>query len=173
MASGWMGEGMIGFQIEDMGAFTRKLFLEKDFDDFLLKEATIVTFNRFTIDGRLHRGFYSAQEQEQMEMNPYSLWSQVRPICFSLIKGKRLPESFQITLEAPPKRLDAFLAECRLQTDAGQIKGLYLNIRYENGRLQCITGTSLAVFTLDKSVEREWDEYVGRMLKNMGIAASH
>ena len=147
---------MIGFQIEDMGAFTRKLFLGKDFDDFLLKEANIVTFNRFTIDGRLH-----------------SLWSQVRPICFSLIKGKRLPESFQITLEAPPKRLDAFLAECRLQMDAGQIKGLYLNIRYENGRLQCITGTSLAVFTLDKSVEREWDEYVGRMLKNMGIAASH
>lgn len=86
---------MIGFQIEDMGAFTRKLFLEKDFDDFLLKEANIVTFNSFTIDGRLHRGFYSAQEQEQMEMNPYSLWSQVRPICFSLIKGKRLPESFQ------------------------------------------------------------------------------
>ena len=54
---------MIGFQIEDMGAFTRKLFLAKDFDDFLLKEANIVTFNSFTIDGRLHRGFYSAQEQ--------------------------------------------------------------------------------------------------------------
>ena len=163
---------MIGFQIEDMGAFTRKLFLEKDFDDFLLKEANIVTFNSFTIDGRLHRGFYSAQEQEQMEMNPYSLWSQVRPICFSLIKGKRLPESFQITLEAPPKRLDAFLAECRLQMDAGQIKGLYLNIRYEDGALYCITGVGLQFFTTDRTLEREWDEGVKKFLHGRGIVCS-
>ena len=164
---------MIGFQIEDMGAFTRKLFLEKDFDDFLFKGSNYCYVQQFYHRRPSPPGILLGAGTGADGMNPYSLWSQVRPICFSLIKGKRLPESFQITLEAPPKRLDAFLAECRLQMDAGQIKGLYLNIRYENGRLQCITGTSLAVFTLDKSVEREWDEYVGRMLKNMGIAASH
>ena len=105
-------------------------------------------------------------------MNPYSLWSQVRPICFSLIKGKRLPESFQITLEAPPKRLDAFLAECRLQMDAGQIKGLYLNIRYEDGALYCITGVGLQFFTTDRTLEREWDEGVKKFLHGRGIVCS-
>ncbi len=164
---------MTGFQIEEIGAFTRKLFLEKDFDGFLLKEASIVTFNRFTIDGRLHPGFYSAEEQETMELLAYSSWSQVRPICFSLIKGKRLPESFQITLQASPKLAKAFLEESRLSLGQEEIRGLYLNIRYENSRLQCITGTSLATFTMDRTADREWDAYVESFLKNMGIASTH
>ncbi len=164
---------MIGFQIEDIGTFTRKLFLEKEFDDFLLREARIVTFNSITIDGRLHQGFYSAEEQERMELGEYSAWSQVRPICFSLIKGKRLPESFQITLMASPKRREAFRNGQRLSVDAGQIRGLYLNIRYADRGLQCVTGTALTTFIPDKSVDREWDHYVEQLLKQMGIASTH
>ena len=51
-----------------------------------------------------------------------------------------------------------------------QVGGLYLNIQYENGEMYCITGTSLQVFTMDKSLEREWDESVRQFLKKHGIA---
>ena len=51
-----------------------------------------------------------------------------------------------------------------------QVGGLYLNIQYENGEMYCITGTSLQVFTMDKSLEREWDESVRQFLKEHGIA---
>ena len=47
--------------------------------------------------------------------------------------------------------------------------GLYLNIRYENGVLSCITGTSLKIFTLDKRLEYEWDETVRRYFKKKQV----
>lgn len=163
---------MTEFQIEDLGGFTRKLFLEDAFDRFWLKEAEIVTFNRFAIDGRIHPDFYTIQEREQMELGEYSVWGRLRPVCFSLIRGKRLPESFRVILMADPGEKARFLTERSLQMNGEQIQGLYLQIRYESGRLGCITGTSLGVFTMDRSVEREWDSYVEELLKRMKIAST-
>ena len=31
---------------------------------------------------------------------------------------------------------------------------------FENGKLNCITGTSLNIFTMDKTLERVWDKRV-------------
>ena len=53
---------MIALKIEDMKQFTASLFLGEVFDSFLLKEAEIVTFNMFTIDGRVRHGYYSEEE---------------------------------------------------------------------------------------------------------------
>ena len=50
---------MVALSIDDLKSFTKKLFLGTDFDDFLLTEAKIVTFNSFTIDGHIRRGFYT------------------------------------------------------------------------------------------------------------------
>ena len=43
---------MIALRIEEQKKFTSGLFIGELFDQFLLREADIVTFNRFTIDGR-------------------------------------------------------------------------------------------------------------------------
>ncbi len=164
---------MIALQIEDTKLFTRKLFLETDLDAFLLKEAEVVTFNRFTIDGHIRRGFFAEEELEQRKLGEFSTWKMLRPYCFSLIKGRRLPESFQIVLMAEPERAAAFLNDSQIHSiQPDQIGGLYLHIRYEEGRLSCVTGTSLTVFSLDKTVENEWDGYVERFLKENGIAVS-
>ena len=50
-----------------------------------------------------------------------------------------------------------------------QVKGLYLNIRYEEGKLNCVTGTSINFFTLDKSLDMEWDEAVKLFFKEKKI----
>ncbi|MDO5551140.1 MAG: DUF5721 family protein [Lachnospiraceae bacterium] len=163
---------MVAFRIEDIRILTQKLFLGTDFDEFLLKEANVVTFNSFTIDGRIRQGFYSDDELEMMQIEDFSAWKRIRPICFSLIKGKKLPGSFHINLQAAPRQIREFLqAGPGLPVSEEQIKGLYLHIRYEEGKLYCVTGTSLAFFTLDKTVEMEWDEYAGRFLREKGIAA--
>ena len=44
---------MVALRIEDMKVFTKKLFIGETFDRFLVREASIVTFNSFTIDGRV------------------------------------------------------------------------------------------------------------------------
>lgn len=164
---------MIALQIEDTRQFTRKLFLETELDDLLLKEAEVVTFNRFTIDGHIRRGFFAEEELEQKKIGEFSSWRMLRPYCFSLIKGRKLPESFQIVLMAEPERVAAFLKNSQIRSvQPDQIGGLYLHIRYEEGKLSCVTGTSLTIFTLDKTVENEWDGYVKGFLKERGIAAS-
>ncbi len=148
--------------LQDTKLFTRKLFLETDLDDLLLKEAEVVTFNRFTIDGHIRRSFYQKEELEQKNIGEFSSWKMLRPFCFSLI-----------VFMAEPERVAAFLESRQIASiTQEQIQGLYLHIRYEEGRLSCVTGTSLAVFTLDKTVETEWDGYVGRLLKEMGVAAA-
>ena len=44
---------MVALKIEDIKTCTAKLFLGGEFDSFLVREASIVTFNRFTIDGHV------------------------------------------------------------------------------------------------------------------------
>ena len=160
---------MVALKIEELKDFTRKLFVEDVFDWWMMREAVITTFNMFTIDGRIRKGYFMEQELEEKGIGELSPWKLVRPVCFSLIKGKRLPESFRITLQLPGARVEQFLQSVQPDFKAEQVSGLYLNIRYEEQKLYCVTGTSLNVFTLDKKIEQEWDETVKRFLREREI----
>ena len=89
---------MIALKIEDLKTFTAQLFMGETFDHWLVREVNIVTFNSFTIDGRIRQGYYSDEELEANRIEELSSWKSLRPFCYSLIKGKKLPESFQITM---------------------------------------------------------------------------
>lgn len=160
---------MIALKMEDLKGFTSGLFVGEAFDSWLLREATVVTFNTFTIDGHIRPGYYTSQELEEGQMGELSVWKVIRPFCFSLIRGKRLPGSFQITLQLPPAGVEQFLRQSQVDVRAEQIGGLYLNIRYEEGVLYCVSGMSLKIFTLDKQMEHEWDGWVKAYLKRKGF----
>ena len=156
---------MIACNICDIKLFTKKLFIGETFDRFLLKEAEIVTFNTFSIDGRVHKSFYSEEERAEGQIEEYSTWKTLRPFCFSLIKGKKLPERFSIILKLPKAATEQFLTARKSQWLPEQVGGLFLNIHYENQHLSCVTGLSLNQFTLDKTLEREWDESIRTFLR--------
>ena len=78
-------------------------------------------------------------------------------MCYFLIKGKRLPGSFKIVFKLAPEAVGNFLKNNGLPFTHDQVEGLYLNIRYEEQRLVCVTGTSVRMFTLDKTLEQQWD----------------
>lgn len=100
---------MVALRMEDLKGFTAGLFMGELFDGWLVREAEIVTFNRFTIDGRIRQGYYSDWELEQNRIKDLSSWKMIKPFCYSLIKGKKLPESFHITLQLPPAQTEDFL----------------------------------------------------------------
>lgn len=156
---------MIAFQIQDIKLFTKELFLGETFDWFLVHEAEIVTFNTFTIQGAVHRNYYSAEELETGSIEAYSAWKVLRPFCFSLIKGQKLPERFSIVLQLPQGQTERFLKERCASYSLDQVGGLYLNIRYEDQILTAVTGVSLKEFTLDKTLEREWDDRIRAFFK--------
>lgn len=163
---------MVALKMEDLKNFTAQLFLGDTFDIWLVREASIITFNSFTIDGHIRQGYYSERELEENKIEDLSSWQVLRPICYALIKGKRLPESFHITLQLPPPEVEAFLTNAQLDFTVDQISGLYMNIRYESNEIWCITGTSLNVFTLDKQIEIEWDEAARLYFKDRKIPFS-
>lgn len=163
---------MISLKIEDMKLFTSSLFVGDTFDGFLLREASISTFNTFTIDGKIRRGYYSEEELEEKEIEPFSSWPMIKPFCFSLIKGKRLPGSFKIVLLLSVSGREHFLAGRHFPFPPDNIQGLYVNIRYEEEKLVCITGTSVSAFTMDKTLDEEWDQAFKDFLKNSQIAFS-
>ena len=160
---------MIALKIEDMKQFTARLFMGEMCDLFLIREAEIITFNVFTIDGHIRQGYYSEEELEENQLEELSSWKMIRPYCFSLIKGKKLPGSFQIVLQMPPQAVEKFVAARQMPLRADQVNGLYLNIRYEEGKLFCVTGTSVSFFTLDKTLDSEWDQAVRSFLKKNEI----
>lgn len=161
---------MVALKMEDLKEFTSKLFMGDAFDGWLVREAVITTFNTFTIDGHIRHGYYTDQELEENKIEDLSAWRVIRPVCYSLIKGKRLPGSFQITLQLSPGDVETFLKYAQLDFRPEQIGGLYLNVRYEDGAMHCVSGTSLNIFTLDRQIEYEWDEAVKLFLKEKKFA---
>lgn len=139
------------------------LLLRETFDSFLFIEGNITTFNRFSIDGFLQKDFFDDPPE-----NTYSLWKHVREFCLNIIRGKRTPLNFKIVLALPPSSVPEFLLQKGLTGYRPEdIQGLYLNFHYDGNTLQCITGTSMHTFTLDKTLEREWDSYVEELLRFM------
>ena len=163
---------MVALKIEEQKTFTAGLFLGELFDRFLVREANITTFNSFTIDGRVRHGYYSDEELEEHQIEEFSAWKVLKPFCFSLIKGKRLPESFRIVFMLSPDGKEKFV-ESRVPGMApDSVGGLYLIVLYEYSELTVVTGSYLNIFTMDKTLEREWDESVKQFLKKHDVACS-
>lgn len=141
------------------------LLLKPTFDKFSFIEGKITTFNTYTIDGYIQKDFF-----EDAPPHTYSYWSDLREFCFSLIKGKRTPLGFKFILSLSQEEIIAFLSQQNVDFfNSNDIQGLYLNIKYDGTNLQCVTGTSLKIFTLDKSIEKAWDEYVKGFFSKQGI----
>ena len=56
---------MVALKLEEQKAFTAGLFIGEIFDKFLVREAEIVTYNQFTIDGKVRQGYFSEEELEE------------------------------------------------------------------------------------------------------------
>ena len=160
---------MIALQIADIKTFMKQLLLSESFDRFLLLEGTVTTFNTFHIDGSLQKTFYTTEEQEQIGDRTLSLWSEVRPFCLELIKGKKTPLSFRFTFQLASANAEKLLTQTGIQIPADQIRGLLLNIRFDGKHLLCTTGTSVAVFTMDKKLDHAWDDMVQKYFRQQGI----
>lgn len=145
--------------------FMSRLLMKSDFDRYLLKEAQIVTFATYTIDGTVQKNFYSGEEYEDMGHPEFSTWQKLRPICYEMIKGSKTPVRFKIVLKLNEQETQKMIEESQLSYTLSDVGGLYLNLVYENGDLNCITGTSMNLFTMDKSLEQAWDLAVKQILE--------
>ena len=107
---------------------------------------------------------------EEKPEDSHAHWKDVREFCFQIIRGKRTPLNFKIILSLAPENFPGFLNQQNVTGFRPEdIQGMYLNLSYDGLNLTCITGISMKTFTMDKSLERAWDDAAQKKLLELEL----
>ena len=153
---------MLALKINDIKTFMNQLLIRDTFDFFSLVEASITTFNHFTVDGALHMDFFDTDTEQQLSADKiiYSSWGDVKAYCYSIIRGKLPPLQFKFIMRLSPSQINILPANNIFSFSDSELSDLFLNIQFKNNELLCTTGIFSQVFTLDKTSETTWDNAV-------------
>lgn len=154
---------MIILSVKEIKSFMSHLFMKETLDSWLVSEVTITTHNTFQVDGRLHKDFYGETIPDELASCEYSPWSLLRPLCFGIIKGSRTPLYMKLVLQLNSSMVENILSESAAPFVPEDINGLFINIRYEDGSLSITTGSSLRAFSMDKTLDEAFENYVRRL----------
>ena len=162
---------MQSLQFPDVKDFMAKLLAADPFDAFLLSEASITTFTTFHIDGSFHKDYFGTAEAEKEHLTDaaFPSWKMIRPFFFDLVKGKHTPLQFKIVFRLADYNVEKLLKQSGIDLQVQDVSGLFLNIHYNGKEVSCTTGTSLRIFTLDKSLDHAWDAMVQKFLRQKQI----
>lgn len=163
---------MTALQITEIGSFLNRLLKDGLFDRFLLREATIVRSVSFTIDGAVNPDFFDAGEAEQEGLSglKYLPFGRIRPVCFELMKGRKKPSYFKFVFQLSPQNQQSTIERSGSGFRTEDVSAMYINLTYRNEILVCTTGISYRLFSLDRSLEQEWDRLVSLFLRKNEIA---
>lgn len=164
------------FEIEEVKEFMQSLLVSEKYDSFYLYEARVKTAMDYYINGQINEDFFDSRKDlleaidetgEALEDSQavgsrvfYMPWKKVKQTVFDAIKGSRLPISFKIVLMFHNDNIKRLVTMNQLSLRPEDVSALFMNIIYENGELKITTGTSLKIFTMDKTLEHLWDESV-------------
>lgn len=163
---------MIALELTDIKDFMNKLLRSEVFDHFLLQEATITSSATYTINGQITKGFYTEDELEELHLTGcrFLPFSMLKGNCFDLIKGKKTPSSFRFVFLLSPTNMEKTIHAVGSSFHAADVTGMYINLKYQNQLLSLTTGIAYNVFSIDKTLEIEWDKMVVKFLKQHEIA---
>lgn len=146
--------------IEDIKGFMNNLLIKERYDSFYLYEARIKTSLDYYIGGKLNKDFFDSDELEQNINQEYIVWKDIRNSIYEIVRGNRLPISFKIILMFNRDNIERLVEMNNLPINPDDISALFFNINYAKEILTVTTGSSLKVFTLDKTLENTWDDTV-------------
>ena len=144
--------------------FMSHLLSGNTFDHFYFIEASIKMGVSYQIQGRINEGFYDTSVEQTLNRD-FCYWKEVRNRIFDIIKGKRLPLSCKIVLGLPKQSVSYLISHSNSTFREDDIEGIYVNILYDPKTLLITTGISYKNFSLDKSLEYAFDEYLAKFLK--------
>ena len=118
----------------------------------LLKSETFDSFelHKFTIKSDLAT-FEAARPGDEQ---PVPSWNKMRPMAFEVVKNSGAPKSMKVVLGLKHDE-DEFMQ--------------FLNINFDDGRTTITSGVSHKSFTMDKSAQFRWNDYIIDFLNNNNI----
>lgn len=145
------------FEIEEKADYMRELFANR-YDSFYLYEARVKTKLDYYVNGKLNKDYFDSEQAE--ELPEYIEWKDIKQTVYDYIKGTRLPIALKIILMFNRENVNRLLEMNHLPVNSEDVSALFLNVVYEHDTLSVTTGTSLKIFTLDKTLEQVWDDTV-------------
>ncbi|MEG1993258.1 MAG: DUF5721 family protein [Acetivibrio sp.] len=160
---------MTAFKIVEIKSFMGQLLLQEVFDNFLVSDIEIQTANFYKINGRLNKSWFEEEEKELVSNREYSNWRELKGLVYQIIKGNKSPQSMKLVFQLSKENTMKIVERAGSSFSMEDVDGLFLNLRYEKGELTLITGTSMKTFTLNKTLEQEWDGNLKQFLKHYEI----
>ena len=163
---------MIALRLSDKKTFMNQLLCSEIFDRFLLLEASVAKEATFSIDGRINASFYTKEELDEQNLSDAKIlpYAKLRPICYQLIRGSHTPVSFKFILMLSPQNTANTLLHSESGFTESDIKGIFLNLTFQNRQLLLTTGISYASFSMDHTLDQEWDLLVKKFLNKYAVA---
>lgn len=158
---------MQSINILDIKPFMQLLFQTNILDTYQFVSATIQTDMTYSLDGHVNRHFFN--DEELFTFNPrestYLPWSMAKDKVFLLIKGKRTPTQLKIVLRANQEDTDSLLTATNSSLKSNDIDGIFMNILFQENKLNVICGISYNIFTLEKELEAEFSNIIITLFK--------
>ena len=133
-------------EIEEKAEYIKELFEKEKYDSFYLYEARVKTKLDYYVNGRLNREYFE--------------WKDIKATVYAYLKGERLPIGFKIILMFNRENISRLLEMNNLPVKEEDVSALFMNVVYEHETLSVTTGTSLKIFTMDKTLEHIWDDTI-------------
>lgn len=158
---------MQSIHILDIKPFMQLLFQTEQLNEYEFVSADIRTDMTYSLDGHINRSFFSEEEliQHSLTQRSYLTWSIAREKVFTLIKGKRTPSLLKIVLRASVPETDSLISSTNSSLNSNDIDGIFLNIIFQENKLNVICGISYKIFTMDKELESEFSAKIITLLK--------
>lgn len=163
---------MLNLKIDDMKDFVKKLLTDNTFDSFLLTNAFVISDVTYSIDGRLNRDFFDTDEEGSLTSQVYTTWEHARPHIYNVIRGKKLPLKFKLVFILSETNTMNMLEKYHVDIPMADIANLALNIYYDGTDIHVTSIATRNSFTMDKTLERVWDESLTAFFKYHGILLS-
>lgn len=163
---------MQAVEILDVRAFMQLLLQTNTFNEYEFVSADLKTELNYVIDGHINRDFYDEEELETPPLmgHVFLPWLIARDKIFQLIKGKKTPSRLKIILKASPEQLNSLLSQTKSSLNPKDIDGIFLNIIYQDKKLNVTCGISYKIFTLDKELEQEFFDNIITLFKQNNIS---
>ena len=142
-----------------------KLLIKNVFDNFLMSELEIRTFSLFQIDGKLNQEWFDTDELEILQDKDYVKWEKVRPLVYQMVKGSKVPGSMKIVLLLSTENKYRILNRMQQNQTVDEVSQFFLNMKFEKGEMFLTTGVSYKIFTMDKTMQEQWELDLKKFLK--------
>ena len=160
---------MIYLKINDIKKTMLELFGSESFDALYLLETEALTAALLHIDGKRNPDWYDSDEIDY-NLTEWMTWKEIKGMVFEYIKGSKTPKLLKISLKADDMTALNLIEKSGCMDAYSTMKpGLHIQFRYENGQLGLVTAVSFNEFTMDRTLERAWDEAVQEWMRNLQI----